>query len=62
MTAARARSSQRIRSNSDRATERLEGFQPVVEDWHAKVCFLGVSMIVASPVHNKASFIYTFFT
>ena len=46
MTAARARGSQRIRNNSKRGTERLEGFHPVVEDWHTKVCFLGVSMNV----------------
>ena len=46
MTAARARGSLRIRSNSERSTESLEGFQPVVEDWHTKVCFLGVSMNV----------------
>lgn len=43
MTAARARGSQRIRSNSERGKDRLEGLQPVVEDWHAKVCLLGVS-------------------
>lgn len=43
MTAARARSSRRIRSNSTRGKDRLEGLIPVAEDWHAKVCFLGVS-------------------
>ena len=42
MTAARARGSQRVRSNSERGKDRLEGLQPVVEDWHAKVCLLGV--------------------
>ena len=26
-----------------RGKDRLEGLKPVVEDWHAKVCFLGVS-------------------
>ena len=43
MTTARARGSQRIRSNSERGKDQLEGLQPVVEDWHAKVCLLGVS-------------------
>ena len=37
---------QRIRQNSQ---SRLEGLIPVVEDWHAKACFLGVS------VYNKCS-------
>ena len=43
LTAARARSGQRIRSNSLRGKDRLEGMVPVIEDWHAKVCLLGVS-------------------
>jgi hypothetical protein len=42
MTAARARSSQRVRCNSERGKGRLEGLQPVIEDWHAKMCVLGV--------------------
>ena len=42
MTAARARGSQRVRSNSERGKDQLQGLQPVVEDWHAKVCLLGV--------------------
>lgn len=43
MTAARIRSSQRVRCNSERGRDRLEGLQPVCEDWHAKVCLLRVS-------------------
>ena len=46
MTAAQARGSQRVRSNSERGKDRFEGLQPVVEDWHAKVCLLGVSSTV----------------
>lgn len=42
MTAACARGSQQIRSNSTRGKERLEGLVPVVEDWHAKLCLLEV--------------------
>lgn len=42
LTAKRARGSQYTRSNSLRGKERLEGLKPVIEDWHAKVCLLGV--------------------
>lgn len=42
MTAARARGSQRVRKNSECGRDRLEGLQPVCEDWHAKLCLLGV--------------------
>lgn len=45
MTAVRARGAQRIRSNSDRAKDGLEGVVPVVEDWHAKVCILEVILL-----------------
>ena len=43
LTAKRARGSQHVRNNSLRGKDRLEGLKPVVEDWHAKVCLLGVS-------------------
>ena len=52
MTAARARGSQRVRSNSERGKDQLQGLQPVVEDWHAKVCLLGVC------VHSFLLFIF----
>ena len=42
LTAARARGSQCVRSNSERGKDQLQGLQAVVEDWHCKVCFLGV--------------------
>ena len=48
-----ARGAQRIRQNSQ---SRLEGLIPVVEDWHAKGCFLGVS------VYNKCSHLKYFVT
>ncbi len=32
-------------SNSERQKERLEGLVPVCEDWHAKMCLLGVSVL-----------------
>ena len=43
LTAKRARGSKHIRSNSARGQDRLEGLIPVAEDWHAKVCLMGVS-------------------
>ena len=45
LTAKRARGSQYTRSNSLRGKDCLEGFNPVVEDWHAKMCFIGVSSV-----------------
>ena len=42
MTVARTRGCKRIRSNAERGKERLEGFVPVIEDWHVKVSLLGV--------------------
>lgn len=42
LTAARARGAIRQRQNSLTAMERLEGFIPVAEDWHAKVCLITV--------------------
>ena len=43
LTAKCARGSQHVRSNSLRGKDRLEGLKLVVEDWHSKVCLLGVS-------------------
>lgn len=48
LTVKRARGSQHIRSNSLRGRDRLEGLKPVIEDWHAKVCLLGVSVVACS--------------
>ena len=42
MTASRVRNCQRICNNSNREGEQLSGFVSVIEDWHAKQCFLGV--------------------
>ena len=46
LTVARARGSQRIRKNSERGNERLEGLTPVCEDWHTKLCLLGVRRVI----------------
>ena len=42
LTVERARGSKRVRSNSSRGRDRLEGLLPVVEDWHSKVVLLKV--------------------
>ena len=44
LTVARMRGAQRIRGNSETSQQRLDGFLPVVEDWHAKMCFLEVNI------------------
>lgn len=46
LSAVRAREAQYIRSSSELREHRLTGLLPVAEDWHAKVCFMEVS------VHN----------
>ena len=46
LTAARARGAQRIRSNSERPLDRLEGLEGVCEDWHAKATRLANYPIV----------------
>ena len=47
LTAARARGSQQIRLNSERASDRLQGLIPVAEDWHTSVILLTVSELLA---------------
>ena len=44
LTVSRIRGSQRILFNSENGRERLEGFIPVIEDWHTKMCFMEVNM------------------
>lgn len=46
LTVERIRGARRIRSNSQHPAGRLEGFIPVAEDWHAKVCFMEVKLVV----------------
>ena len=43
LTVERIRSAQQCRANSNREKDKLMGFLPVVEDWHAEVTFLSVS-------------------
>ena len=42
LTVARVRGSQDSRYNSNNGRRRLEGFIPVIEDWHTKMCAMKV--------------------
>ena len=44
LTAVRARGAIAAMSNASTATKRLEGIIPVIEDWHAQLTFLEVSL------------------
>ena len=44
LTVARVRGSQRARRNSNNGKSRFEGFVPVIEDWHTKMCAMKVSV------------------
>ena len=46
LTVARARGAQKIRSNSFKSEDRLDGLLPVAEDWHSKMCLLQVTRLV----------------
>jgi len=43
LTVARARAAIKAKVNSETAAKQLSGIVPVIEDWHAKANFLGVS-------------------
>lgn len=44
LTVARARGAQALRSTHDSAVSRLDGLIPVVEDWHARMTLMKVSL------------------
>ena len=46
LTAARARSGCSARADHDSSGRRLSGLLPVTEDWHAKMCYLKVSVCI----------------
>ena len=57
LTAERATGAKRSINNENRGYDRLEGLVPVIEDWHAKVCFLKVSsIIVINDVNNSIGY------
>ncbi len=45
LTVARVRGAHRVRLNSNDGVGRLDGLVPSVEDWHAKVVYLEVSIV-----------------
>ena len=46
LSVVRARGAQLIRSTSELVKHTLGGILPVAEDWHAKVCFMEVSLLI----------------
>ena len=42
LTVARVRGSQDALLNSESGTQRVQGLLPVIEDWHAKICYMQV--------------------
>ena len=46
LTVARIRDNQGVQLNAENGeeAERLEGIVPVIEDWHAKMCYMKVSL------------------
>ena len=46
LSVTRARGAQYIRRASELAVHRLDGFLPVAEDWHAKLCLLEVLLLL----------------
>ena len=57
LTASRIRGSKRVRKNSYSTLQHLQAFIPCVEDWHARVCLLGVrnAVLACTPFHYQAS-------
>ena len=44
LTVARVRGTQTLRDSEDKVVDRLEGVIPVVEDWHARMTLMIVSV------------------
>ena len=53
LTCGRAQSAKRHRQDSETEIERLDGLQPVVEDWHAKMCLFEVGGCVWLVLHIR---------
>ena len=54
LTCARARSAKCHRQDSATPLEKLDGLEPVVEDWHAKMCLIEVSTAISSCSYNSS--------
>ena len=52
MTASRSRSAIKAKANGESPLSRLEGIIPVMEDWHTKANFLGVSTLYTYACHD----------
>ena len=48
LTVVRSCSAQALRQNSENGRTQLQGFEPTIEDWHAKMCFMEVSSTIDS--------------
>ena len=46
LTVARVRGTQALRDTTDNCVDRLEGVAAVVEDWHARMALVRVSLII----------------
>ena len=46
LTVARVRGTQALRDTTDKRVDRLEGVAAVVEDWHARMALVKVSIIL----------------
>ena len=57
LTVERIRTAQKARANSNREQDKLMGFIPVVEHWHAEVTLLTVSYTVKSMLNDHVLFI-----
>ena len=55
LTVARIRGAQLIRGNSETSEQCFAGLLPVTEDWHAKMCFLEVRLIIIDTTSTTLS-------
>lgn len=53
LTVARICGAQRIRGNSETSEQQFARLLPVIEDWHAKICFLEVRIITLYEIAVK---------
>ena len=50
LTVARARSASQLRDTHTNTRDTLQGFVPVIADWHTRICLLEASALVTSLV------------
>ena len=59
LTIARVCGCQRIRNNSENGRACLEGFFPVIVDWHTKMCYMKVSHPLSACAWHVTISVYT---